>query len=221
MPKPGANFVAKMEDVLEVYARPYNPKRPVVCVDEASKELHATPHGILPAHPAHPAWQDYQYERQGTANIFLAVEPLSGRRAAQVTDRRTAIDFAHFARFVADDLYPDADIIVFVTDNLNTHKIASFYEAFAPEEARRLAQRFEWHYTPEHGSWLNMAEIEFSVLQKQALNTRLTRPQVQHAVQLWQDNRNANTAKINWHFTNQDARIKLRRLYPTLSTPAV
>ena len=138
-----------------------------------------------------------------------------------MTQRRTAVDFAHFARFVADELYPDAQIIVLVTDNLNTHKIASFYEAFAPEEARRLAQRFEWHYTPEHGSWLNMAEIEFSVLQKQALNCRLTRPQVEHAVRHWQDNRNAKPAKINWHFTAHDARIKLRRLYPNLQLSTV
>jgi len=200
-----------MEDVLEVYARPYDPKRPVVCVDEASKELHATPHGTLPAQPAR---QDYQYERQGTANIFVAVEPLAGQRTAHVTDRRTAVDFAHFARFLADELSPQAERIVLVTDHLNTHKIASFYEAFAPEDARRLVERLEWHYTPEHGSWLNRAEIEFSVLHKQALNRRLTRPQVERAVELWQDKRNAKTAKINWHFTAHDARIKLRRLYP-------
>lgn len=210
-----------MEDVLEVYARPFDPQCPVVCVDEASKELHTTPHGSLPAQPSQSARQDYQYERQGTANIFLAVEPLAGTRTAQVSHRRTAIDFAHFARFLADEVYPDAQKIILVTDNLNTHKIASFYEAFSPHEARRLVERFEWHYTPEHGSWLNMAEIEFSVLQKQVLNKRLTRIQVEEAVSLWSQKRNAQTAKINWQFTTKDARIKLSKLYPNLSGPTV
>lgn len=193
----------------------------MVCVDEASKELHATPHGTLKAQPTQPARQDYQYERQGTANIFLGVEPLAGKRVTQITDRRTAVDFALFARFLAHEVYPHAEKIILVTDNLNTHKIASFYEAFAPEEARSLVERFEWHYTPEHGSWLNMAEIEFSVLQKQALKRRLTRTQVQDVVAQWCHKRNAQISKINWHFTTQDARIKLKCLYPNLTTPTV
>lgn len=217
MAKPSAQFVAKMEDVLAVYARPYDAQYPVVCVDEASKELRSTPCGTWPCTPAEPARQDYQYERHGVANIFMAVEPLAGRRAAHVTERRTACDFAEFARFVADEMYPDAHKIVLVTDNLNTHKMASFYERFEPAEARRLVERFEWHYTPEHGSWLNIAEIELSVLHKQCLRRRLTKEELVPAVTAWNCKRNAASCKINWHFTTADSRIKLKRLYPNLS----
>ncbi len=206
-----------MEDVLEVYSRPYDAARPVVCVDEASKELHGTPYGTLAVLPGQPLRQDYQYERQGVANIFMAVEPLAGRRQAKVTQRRTACDFAEFARFLAEDLYPEAHKIVLVTDNLNTHKIASFYERFEPTVARRLVERFEWHYTPEHGSWLNMAEIELSVLHKQCLNRRLTHDLLVQSIETWNQKRNSASCKINWHFTTQDARIKLKRLYPEIS----
>jgi len=147
-----------MEDVLSVYERPYDPANPVVCVDEGRKELRSTPRGSLPAMPSQPRREDYEYEREGWANLFLAVEPLAGKRHIQVTDRRTAWDFAQFLQIVSDELYPEVERITLVVDNLNTHRPACLYEAFAPEEAFRLMQRFEWHYTPEHGSWLNIAQ---------------------------------------------------------------
>ena len=159
-----------MEDVLAVYERPYDPKHPLVCVDEVSKTLHDTPHGTIPMEAGQAPRQDYEYERNGTANIFMAVEPLIGRRKTFVTDQRTHQDFAELLRCLSDDEYPDAEKIVLVTDNLNTHSPACLYERFEPIEARRLAQRFEWHYTPEHGSWLNMAEIELSILSRQCTN---------------------------------------------------
>jgi DDE superfamily endonuclease len=145
-----------MEDVLGVYQRPFNPKRPMVCVDEGKKELRSTPRGSIPAKPGREKREDYEYAREGSANIFMALEPLAGTRVVKITDRRTKLDFAGFLKFLADEVYPDAEMIVLVTDNLNTHKTACLYEVFKPEEARRLAERFEWHYTPEHGSWLNM-----------------------------------------------------------------
>lgn len=168
-----------MEDVLEVYQRPYDPERPVVCLDEKSKELHATPHGSLPpepktqTEPGKPRREDYEYERHGTRNLFLWVEPLTGRRHVCVTERRTGLDFAQQLKSLVDEHYPQAAQVVLVTDNLNTHTAASLYEAFAPEEARRIAAKIEWHYTPEHGSWLNMAETELSVLSRQCLNRHL------------------------------------------------
>jgi hypothetical protein len=218
---PSARFVAKMEDVLDVYQRPHDPKRPVVCLDETSKELHSTPRGALPAEPARGdkpatvARQDYEYERHGTANLFLWVEPLAGRRHVAVTERRTALDLAEQLRSLADEHYPGAERLVLVTDNLNTHAPACLYEAFAPGEARRLAQRFEWHYTPEHGSWLNMAEIELSVLARQCLARRIADAGTLAAeVAAWERGRNGARATIRWQFTAADARTKLRRLYP-------
>ena len=209
-----------MEDVLEVYQRPYDPTRPVVCLDEKRKELHATPHGSLSAMPAagatpgKPRREDYEYERNGTRNLFLWVEPLSGRRQVCVTGRHTALDFAEQLRRLAG-AYPEAEQVVLVTDNLNTHNPASLYEAFAPEEARRIAQKIEWHYTPEHGSWLNMAETELSVLTRQCLNRRIADAETLVCeVAAWQERRDLAQTRIRWQFTTKDARIKLRRLYP-------
>jgi transposase len=206
-----------MEDVLEVYHRPYNPVRPVVCVDERSKTLHATPRGCLPPRPGRPARQDYEYKRHGTCNLFLCVEPLTGKRHLRVTQRRTLLDFAEQLRLLADELYPQAEKIVLVTDNLNVHRPAALYERFAPAEARRIGSRFEWHYTPEHGSWLNMAEIELSVLSRQCLRRRLgTIGELKRELLAWQQRRSQANTAIRWQFTTADARIKLRRLYPEI-----
>jgi hypothetical protein len=213
--KPSAQFVAKMEDVLAVYARPADPNRPLVCVDEVSKTLHDTPQGTIPLEAGHPPRQDYEYERHGTANIFMAVEPLQGKRKAFVTEHRTKQDFAELLRCLADDEYPQADKIVLVTDNLNTHSPACLYERFEPVEARRLAQRFEWHYTPEHGSWLNMAEIELSILSRQCTHRRIAnQATLVEEVAAWETQRNQANVGIDWQFTTADARIKLKRLYP-------
>lgn len=204
-----------MEDVLDVYQRPYDPKRPVVCLDEASKELHATPRGSLSLEPGKPIREDYEYERHGVANLFLAIEPLRGYRKVRVTARRTKRDFAEQLRLLADEDYPDAEVIVLVVDNLNTHGPGALYEAFEPEEAHRLAARFEWHYTPEHGSWLNIAECELSVLATRCLDQRIPDTDTLiREVTAWEDRRNQAQAKVIWQFTTAEARIKLRRLYP-------
>lgn len=206
-----------MEDVLEVYARPYDPRAPVVCLDECSKELHTTPKGELSAEPGKSACEDYEYKRHGTRNLFLAVEPLRGWRKVQVTERRTAVDFAEQLRQLVDEDYPGVERIVLVTDNLNTHTPACLYEQFAPDEARRIAAKLEWHYTPEHGSWLNMAECELSVLGRQCLNRRIGDAQVlEEHVAEWEETRNAQQVRIDWQFTTADARIKLKHLYPVL-----
>ena len=210
-----------MEDVLEVYARPYDPKRPVICLDEKSKELHGQIREPLPAAPGKERREDSEYIRNGTANLFLWVEPLSGRRRVRVTERRTAIDFAHELRLLVEQDYPDAERIVLVTDNLNTHHPACLYEAFSPEEARRIAARIEWHYTPEHGSWLNMAELELSVLARQCLNRRIAdRQTLIREAAAWQRRRNASRTTIDWQFRTDDARIKLKRLYPVVKEQA-
>jgi len=214
---PSARFVAKMEDILEVYARPYDPKRPVVCVDEGAKELRSTPRGTLPPEPGTPARQDYEYERHGKVNLFVAVEPLSGWRHVRVTERHTSVDFAEELRLLVDIVCREAEQVVLVTDNLNIHSPACLYEAFPPAEARRIAGKIEWHYTPEHGSWLNIAEIELSVLHRQCLNRRLAdAAAVERETAAWESERNAAHKKVNWQFTTADARIKLRRLYPQL-----
>lgn len=215
-----------MEDVLQVYTRPYNPKRPQVCIDEKSKELHSdvATRQALPLQPgkakgrALRARQDYEYRREGTANIFMMTEPLAGKRWLRVTDRRTKQDFAEQLRIMVDELYLDAEIIVLVVDNLNTHGPWVLYEAFSPEEAERIAKRIEWHYTPEHGSWLNMAEIELSVLQLQCLNRRIPdKETLMSEAGAWEQSRNEAHTTVKWHFTTADARIKLRRLYPVQS----
>jgi hypothetical protein len=215
IPKAGARFVAKMEDVLDVYARPYDPQTPVVCVDEKSKELHAEVRAAILAQCGQPRKQDSEYHREGTANLFLWVEPLGGCRGVKVTERRCNVDFADLLRDLAETLYPTAKTIVLVVDNLNTHGPHCLYERFAPAEARRLAQRFEWHYTPEHGSWLNIAECELSVLARQCTNRRIaSKLLLRDAVATWQTTRNAHSTKVNWHFTTRESRIKLRHLYP-------
>ena len=206
-----------MEDVLEVYQRPYDPQRPQVCLDEASKQLVAQTRTPLEAEPGQPLREDYEYERCGTANLFMLFEPLAGRRHVKVTDRRTAADFAGVLKDLVDVHYPEAEVIVLVMDNLNTHKVASLYEAFEPAEARRLLEKLEIHYTPKHGSWLNMAETELSVLSRQCLDRRIADQGVLvYEVALWQDQRNEAVCKVHWQFTTADARVKLQRLYPVI-----
>lgn len=208
-----------MEDVLALYARPYDEKHPVVCMDETSKELHATPNGVLPLEPGKPHRVDTDYQRNGVSNLFLQVEPLTGKCGVQVTERRTAFDFAEQLRILVEEAYPDAERVVLVTDNLNTHHPHCLYERFAPEKARAIASRIEWHYTPEHGSWLNMAEIELSVLSGQCLKRRIAdKEMLTREVAAWQERRNKETKTICWQFTTADARVKLRRLYPTIKT---
>jgi hypothetical protein len=214
-PEQNADFVCAMEDVLEVYQRPYDPRRPQVCFDESSKQLvgEVTP-STLPQ-PGQPAREDYEYVRNGTANLFMLSEPLQGWREVKVTDQRTKLDFAHVIRDLVDKHYPEAESIVLVMDNLNTHKPASLYEAFPPEEARRLISKLEIHYTPKHGSWLDMAEIELGLLNRQCLNRRIPdQSTLKSQVAAWVSQRNAAYRKIDWRFTTKDARIKLKRLYP-------
>lgn len=216
-PKQNADFVAAMEDVLEVYQRPYDPARPVVCLDEQSKQLTKETRAPISAAPGHPARVDYEYERNGTANLFMLFEPLAGWRHVKVTDRRTKIDFAHVVRELVDELDPDAEKIILVMDNLNTHKVASLYEAFEPAEARRLIERLEIHYTPKHGSWLDMAETELSILTRQCLAGRIPdRETLTRHVQAWQDARNEAQCTIDWQFTTHDARTRLKKLYPSI-----
>jgi hypothetical protein len=215
-PECDAEFVCAMEDVLEVYHRDYDPARPVLCLDEASKQLLAETRQPVPAAPGRPERIDYEYERKGTANLFLVTEPLVGERRVKVTERRTAVDFAGVIRELVDRWYPDADKIVLVMDNLNTHKPASLYEAFEPAEARRLAEKLEIHYTPKHGSWLNIAEIELGILSRQCLDRRLaTLEELTKEVRAWQRSRNSASGTVDWQFTTADARIKLKRLYPS------
>ncbi len=204
-----------MEDVLEVYQRPYDPKRPQICLDEGRKELRSTPRGTLPMQPAQTACEDYEYERHGACSYFLAIEPLAGWRQVWVSRQRTNLDCAEVLRQLVDEHYPDAEKIVLVTDNLNIHHPACLYERFDPATARRIVNKLEWHYTPTHGSWLNIAESELSVLERQCLKRRLpTMAIVAAEVQAWQDRRNQQAVKVNWRFTAEDARIKLKHLYP-------
>jgi hypothetical protein len=205
-----------MEDVLDVYTRPYDPRRPQICLDETSRQLLGDVTPPLPVAPGQPAREDYEYVREGVCNLFLACEPLRGQRHVTVSDRRTRLDFAHVIKDLVDVRYPDAERIVLVLDNLNTHTPASLYEAFPPQEAKRLADKLEIHYTPKHGSWLNMAEIELGILAAQCLDRRLAdRPTLEHEVAAWQDTRNAAVKTIHWRFTTADARIKLKHLYPS------
>jgi hypothetical protein len=206
-----------MEDVLEVYKRPYDSERPVVCLDETSKQLIGEVAVPVPAAPGQVVHYDYEYVRNGVANIFMIFEPLAGRRQVEVTDRRTKKDYALCLRKVADELYPDAEVIVLVQDNLNTHSPASLYEAFDPAEARRLMNRFEVHYTPKHGSWLDMAEIELGILGRQCLARRIDNVEdLRRETKTWNTDRDTANAKVNWQFTTADARIKLRKLYPSI-----
>ena len=219
-----------MEDVLSVYERAYDPLRPVVCLDESRKELHAEVREPIPMQPLRPPevdWagqpercgqphkHDYGYKRGGSANLFMISEPLRGWRRVEITAQHTKLDLAEQLKQIVDEDYPDAEKVVLVTDNLTSHSIAALYERYPPQEAKRIADKLEWHYTPEHGSWLNMAEIEFSALQGQCLNRRIADAEaLQAETQAWVRERNSARVAINWHFTTKDARIKLRRLYP-------
>jgi len=206
-----------MEDVLDIYAKPLDPRRPVVCVDEGGKQLIGDVREPLPVRPGSPAKQDHEYERGGMANLFMAFEPLAGRRHVEVTERKTSVDFARFLRDLAETHYPKADRIVLVCDNLSTHTTAALYEAFEPQEARRLAERFEWHHTPRHGSWLNIAEMELSVVARQCLDRRIPdMDTLKQEVAAWERARNQAVVKVNWQFTTADARVKLKKLYPTI-----
>lgn len=206
-----------MEDILEVYHRPHDPLYPVVCMDESSKQLIGEVSTPIPAAPGHPVLMDDEYVRNGVAEIFMEVEPLAGVRHVEVTERRTRIDWAHQIRNMLDLRYPDAERVILVMDNLNTHSIASLYEAFPPAQALRLAQRLELHFTPKHGSWLNIAEIELSALKRQCLADRIPDIQIMRQnVAAWNAERNNRGTKVHWQFTTDQARIKLKRLYPII-----
>lgn len=206
-----------MEDVLDVYERPPDASRPVVCVDEGGKQLIGDVREPLPVRPGSPAKQDSEYERGGMANLFMAFEPLAGWRHVEVTERKTSVDFARFLRDLSDRYYAEADQIVLVCDNLNTHSPAALYEAFEPAEARRLAERFEWHYTPKHGSWLNIAEMELSVVARQCLDRRIPDLEtLRREVAAWEHARNKAVVKVVWQLTTAKARVKLKKLYPTI-----
>ena len=206
-----------MEDVLEVYQRPYDPKRPMVCLDETSKQLVGQTRTPTPVAPGREARYDHEYKRNGVANLFMIFEPLAGKRRVKVTERRTKKDWAVCVREMVDQMYPLAERIVLVMDNLNTHTPASLYEAFPPDEAKRIADRLEIHYTPKHGSWLDMAEIELGILGRQCLDRRIDNAEeLTREIAAWEAERNANKADVDWRFTTDDARIKLKRLYPSL-----
>ena len=216
-PEQNAEFVAAMEDVLEVYQRPRDPQRPVVCLDEQSKQLVKETRTPIPAAGGRVERYDYEYERNGTANLFMLFAPLEGWRHVKVTERRTKLDFAEVIRELVDVHFPAADKIVLVLDNLNTHKPAALYDAFVPAEARRLIEKLEIHYTPKHGSWLDMAETELSILTKQCLDRRIPDSlTLSRETAAWETPRNAAEARIDWQFTTDKARIKLKRLYPSI-----
>lgn len=207
-----------MEEVLDLYQRPYDSQHPLVCMDETSKQLLGETASPVPPAPGQVARYDYESERNDVSNLFLAFEPLRCWRYVAVTDRRTALDGAHFMQQLADVHYPESERIIVVLDNLNTHGPGSFYETFAPTEAKRLAARFEFHYTPKHGSWLNRAEIELSALSRTCLNRRIpAKSRLAREVAAWESERNAKSITVEWRFTTQDARIKLKKLYPTIS----
>lgn len=207
--------MARMEDIIELYCQPYDPAMPMICMDEQSRQLIGETKKIIPAKPGKPERADYEYERNGTANIFIFAEPLGGQRHISVTERRTASDWAEEIRELVEVRYPEAELIRLVCDNLNTHKIGSLYEAFPAEQARKIAKRLEIHYTPKHGSWLNIAEIELSALTKQCLSRRI--PDIgtlRNETKIWEQRRNEQQKTVNWQFTTEDARIRLKRLYP-------
>lgn len=206
-----------MEDTLNVYQRPHDPRFPQVCFDEGGKQLTKETRTPLPAQPGSVEKYDYEYERNGTSNLFMFFAPLEAWRHVKVTDRRTAEEFAYCMRDLVDIHFPDAEKVVVVMDNLNTHKVASLYKAFPPEEARRIIDRLQIHHSPKHGSWLNMAEIELSVLHRQCLDTRIPDQEtLVKRVTAWESARNSAQSTVNWRFTTADARIKLKRLYPTI-----
>lgn len=217
-PEQNGGFVANMEMVLDVYKRPFDIHYPVVCMDESPRQLIDETKVAIPASPGQPVKHDYEYKRCGVCNIFLACEPLAGKRIVTVSERRTKQDWSYFLEEIADH-YQRAEKIILVMDNLNTHTAGSLYETFKPEKAKALLDRFEFVYTPKHGSWLNVAEIELNVLIGQCLNRRIGDIEiVRKEVRAWQESRNNKTAKVKWHFTTEDARIKLSRLYPTIES---
>ena len=216
-PDCNAEFVARMEDILAIYALPYNPEYPVICMDESSKQLIGEVAIPIPAAPGHPRLMDDEYVRNGVASIFMEVEPLAGRRHVEITERRTMLDWSHFIKGMLDTRYPDAEKVILVMDNLNTHSTASLYASFPPTEARRLAEKLEIHYTPKHGSWLNIVEIELSVFKRQCIAGRIDcLDKMRKKSRCWNEDRNSRQAKVKWQFTNNEARIKLERLYPNL-----
>jgi hypothetical protein len=209
-----------MEDVLDLYAAPYDPKRPVVCFDEKLVQLIAETRLPLPAKPGQPERYDYEYKRNGTRNLFVFFQPLAGRRRVLITERRTKIDDAHAMRYLVDELFPEADVVVVVQDNVNTHTPASLYEAFEPAEAKRILDRLEFHYTPKHASWLNMVEIEIGILSEQCLDDRIPdEDTLWSETAAWEADRNERRVTVNWRFDTADARVKLQRLYPRISKP--
>ena len=216
-PDCNAEFVAKMEDVLATYALRYNTEYPVVCMDESNKQLISEVAKPISVAPGHPHLTDDEYVRKGVANIFMEVEPLAGKRHVEITKRRTMVDWASFIKGMLDERYPDASKVILVMDNLNTHSIASLYAAFPPNEARRLAERLEIHYTPKHGSWLNIAEIELSVFKRQCIAGRIDCfDKIEAKTKSWNEDRNNRQTKVKWQFTSADARVKLERLYPKI-----
>ncbi len=205
-----------MEDVLALYHQPYDPVRPIVCFDEGTKQLIGETRSPLPMTPGERLRYDYEYERHGTCNLFLFFAPLNAWRHVEVTERRTMIDYAYCMRDLVDVYFPDAEVVRVVQDNLSTHKPAALYQAFAPAEARRILERLEFHFTPKHGSWLNMAEIELNVLNSQCLDRRIAAQEtLTTEVAAWERQRNQRASTVNWRFTTADARIKLRKLYPS------
>jgi hypothetical protein len=215
--KDNAAFVCAMEDILSVYKRCYDEHQPLVCMDESSKQHLKETRPSIPAQPGSVAKYDTEYERNGVSNLFMFFEPLAGKRQVVVTDQRTALDWAQQIRYLVDVMYPSAKRITLVMDNLNTHTGASLYKAFPPAEARRILDRLDIHYTPKHGSWLNMAEIELSILSRQCLDRRISdQDTLKKEVAAWQEYRNTSARPMTWHFTNEDARVKLKKLYPTL-----
>jgi transposase len=206
-----------MEEVLDLYKKPYNPKRPLLCFDERPKQLISEMRKPIPARLGRAARYDYEYRRNGVANLFMMFEPLMGKRQVKVTNRRTKKDFAECMHQLVDDIYPQAERIVLVMDNLNIHKKASLYEAFEPAEAKRIVDKLEIHCTPKHGSWLNMAEIEISILSRQCLSERMDNiERLETATAAWYRRRNSGCTRVDWRFTTDDARIKLKKLYPSL-----
>ena len=204
-----------MEEVLEIYKRPYDPERPLICFDESNKQQIQELIESLPMEPGKPMRFDSEYERKGVSNLFMIFEPFAGKRHVRVTERRTKKDWAECMKMIVDELYPDAKKITIVMDNLNTHTPASLYSRFSPEEARRISEKLDIQYTPKHGSWLNMAEIEFSALSRQCLNRRIgTVEELVTEIRAWEKDRNAADVKCNWQFKTEDARVKLKKLYP-------
>lgn len=215
-PKENAEFVCQMEDVLDLYHEPYDPEKPVVCFDEGTKQLIGETRVPIPMQSGQPQRYDYEYERHGTCNLFTFFEPLAGWRHIEVTDHRTMIEYAHCLKYLVDERYPNALLIRVVQDNLSTHKPAALYHAFPPTEARRILKRLEFHQTPKHGSWLNMAEIELHVLNSQCLNRRIPDKEILiNEVSAWNLDRNQRATAVDWQFTTVDARIKLKSLYPS------